>query len=431
MLIKIILSLSFLLITSCQSGINEKTTNEESIVNSSHLDDLYEEINVSGKTLGIIYIYSEYPDYKWVGDDDEGIACVDDAARALIFYLRHYQANNNIEYLKKAEHLIEFLLFMQSENGFFYNFIFDDYSINKTHMNSINQPNWWSWRAMWALSEGYKIFKDVDMEFAKQILSGLVNSVKATKKTLPTERIIKKINGFEFPVWLPSETASDQASVLILALLNYSLETKDTSVTYYINNLCDGILAMQKGDSLKVPFYAFLSWQNVWHAYGNSQSYALLKASKILERADLKTAALNEINFFYDYLLDKNFLSSFAIEKDDDSFRLSKKNKFSQIAYNFRPIIFACLEAFELTRDSAYVFKSIEFTKWFFGKNVAEKQMYDPSNGRCFDGINSEFDVNLNSGAESTIEALLTLLAIEQNSISKKMLNKYLVLNTN
>ncbi len=82
---------------------------------------------------------------------------------------------------------------------------------------------------------------------------------------------------------------------------------------------------MQKGDSLKVPFYAFLSWQNVWHAYGNSQSYALLKASKILERADLKTAALNEINFFYDYLLGKNLLSSFVIGKDDDSFKFSKK----------------------------------------------------------------------------------------------------------
>jgi len=51
--------------------------------------------------------------------------------------------------------------------------------------------------------------------------------------------------------------------------------------------------------------------------------------------------------------------------------------------------------------------------------------MYDPSSGRCFDGINSETDVNMNSGAESTIEALLSLLAIEMNKVSKSFLNNY------
>jgi hypothetical protein len=57
--------------------------------------------------------------------------------------------------------------------------------------------------------------------------------------------------------------------------------------------------------------------------------------------------------------------------------------------------------------------------------------MYNPSNGITFDGIISEDEVNMNSGAESTIEALLSLLAIEQNSISKKALTKNLVQNSN
>ena len=57
--------------------------------------------------------------------------------------------------------------------------------------------------------------------------------------------------------------------------------------------------------------------------------------------------------------------------------------------------------------------------------------MYNPSNGMNYDGIISKEKINMNSGAESTIEALLTLLAIEQNSISKKALKKYLVQNTN
>jgi hypothetical protein len=414
LLIKCILICSLVML--CSEISKSQTT---FIVNKSHLDYLYKEIELDGKRMGVIHIYSNAPDYKYVGDDDEGYACVDDAARAAIFYLEYYRAYNDSSSLHKYYSLAEFLLYMQAENGFFYNFIWEDNSINKTFKTSVAEPNWWSWRALWALSEGYKILKDVDIEFAEQILPVLVKSVEATKTSFPSERNNNKINGIEFPSWLPSETASDQASVLLLALLNYFVETKDTSVAYCINNLCDGILMMQKGDSLNVPFYAFLSWQNVWHAYGNSQSYALLKASKILERDDLQTAALNEINFFYDYLLDEKFLSSFTIEKDNDSFKFSKKNKYSQIAYNFRPMIFACLEAFESTRDSAYLFKSVEIAEWFFGNNVAGKHMYDPSTGRCFDGINSEIDVNMNSGAESTIEGLLSLLAIEMNNMSK------------
>lgn len=424
MIAKLLIVTAILFFPFCREADEWQISTANFLVNTSHLDALYEEINIDDKSMGIIHIYSDYPDYNWVGDDDEGIACVDDASRAAIFYLRNYQSNKDTTSLTKSERLIEFLLFMQSENGFFYNFIFEDHSINTIHKNSIDEPNWWSWRAMWALSEGYKIFKEVNPKFTKQILSGLVKSVETTKKSLPTERTIKKINGIEFSAWLPAETASDQAAVLVLALLNYFEETKDTSIIKYINNLCDGILTMQKGNLSKIPFYAFLSWQNTWHAYGNSQSYALLKASKILQRDDLQTAAFNEINFFYDYLLDENFLSSFAIEKDDDSFKFSKKNNFPQIAYNFSPMIFACLEAFALTRDSVYASKAVEISEWFFGQNVSGKQMYDPSNGRCFDGINSEDNVNMNSGAESTIEALLSIQVLERFEISKEALLK-------
>ena len=423
MIKKLLVVIVILCFPTCREADEKPVSKTNSFINTSHLDRLYEEINIDGKSMGIIHIYSDYPDYNWIGDDDEGIACVDDASRAAVFYLNNYQLHEDTASLIKSERLMEFLIFMQSENGFFYNFIFEDHSINKTHKNSVNEPNWWSWRAIWALSEGYKIIRDVDTKLGKEILSVLVSSVEAAKKSFPKEKLTIEINGIKFPSWLPAETASDQASVLVLALLNYFDETKDTSVIQNLNNLCDGILLMQKGDSLKIPYYAFLSWQNVWHAYGNSQSYALLMASKILKRNDLKITALNEINFFYSYLMNENYLSSFEIEKVDDSFKFSKKNKYSQIAYNFRPMIFASLEAFELTGDSAYVFKSIEITKWFFGNNIAGKQMYYPSNGRCFDGIGSETEVNMNSGAESTIEVLLSLSAIEKHNISKSFFN--------
>ena len=89
------------------------------------------------------------------------------------------------------------------------------------------------------------------------------------------------------------------------------------------------------------------------------------------------------------------------------------------------------MEAYNITKDSSYASIAGEIASWFLGNNITESQMYFPSSGICYDGINSQNTINKNSGAESTIEALLTLLAIEKNSISKKVLNKYLVQDTN
>ncbi len=169
-------SLALIFIVNCELQLQEKY-NTGSIINTAHLDSLYEEINVDNKKIGIIHIYSEYPDYKWVGDTDEGIACIDDAARAAVFYLDHYKFYGNESSLIKAKKLLEFIMHMQADNGFFYNFIFDDYSINRDHKNSINEPSWWSWRAMWALSNGYLHFVNVDKDFAKSCVFGCNHKV--------------------------------------------------------------------------------------------------------------------------------------------------------------------------------------------------------------------------------------------------------------
>jgi hypothetical protein len=413
-----------LFVSACDQRRAELQQNTELIINTSHLDSLYEEITVADHTIGIIHIYSEYPDYKWVGDADEGIACIDDAARAAIFYMEYYKSSGDESSLYKAKKLLEFVFYMQSENGFFNNFIFEDYSINKTHTNSIDEPNWWSWRAMWALSEGYRLFKNADHQFAETIFSCFSKAVDSTKKIAPDEMKFNIIDGISFPTWLPGESAGDQASVLILSLLNYLEEKKDTAVLKYLNQLCDGILKMQKGDSTNIPYFAFLSWQNIWHSYGNSQSYALLKVSSFLNRKDLTLAALNEINYFYDYLKKENHLSSFSLRKNKNSFEFISKKKFSQIAYNLRPMIFACLEAYKLTEDTYYALLAGKLASWFSGNNIADEQMYFPSSGIVYDGIVNENEVNKNSGAESTIEGLISLQAIEGNSIAKNIFQK-------
>ena len=52
---------------------------------------------------------------------------------------------------------------------------------------------------------------------------------------------------------------------------------------------------------------------------------------------------------------------------------------------------------------------------WFFGANRAGEPMYDPATGVTFDGIAADGTINRNSGAESTIHGLLSMLALDEN----------------
>lgn len=134
-----------LIIISCTSV----TDNEKIALNTNHLDHLYEAYEKGEDSIGSIWIYCEAPDYHHVTDEDEGYTCVDDVARSLVFYVKLFKSSPSEDIENKIISLSNFILSMQAKNGYFYNFVFPDKSINKTHQNSIPSANWWSWRAFW------------------------------------------------------------------------------------------------------------------------------------------------------------------------------------------------------------------------------------------------------------------------------------------
>ena len=389
-------------------------------VNKAHLDYLYEEIKIDGKEMAIIHIYSNYPDYAYVGDDDEGIACIDDAARAAIFYLEYYKAYNDSTSLSKFNKLVEFVLHMQAENGFFYNFIWEDGSINKIYKTSVAEPNWWSWRALWALMEYSKQFENLLDTRTIRVKQSIEKTIAAIKLYVPKEKEIISMDGIEFPKWLPLQFASDQSALLVIILSDYYKYSGDKEILSYLNSLVQGIIMMQIKDSDCEFYGAFLSWQNIWHGWGNSQSYALLKAYQVLKDEKIKTSALLELNNFYERLIENDFLNYFKVQKNHDQIEIVESNKYSQIAYNIRPMVFALLEAYNITLDSSYAIKAGQAAQWFVGRNPASAVMYNPHNGIFYDGIENENLINKNSGAESTIEGLLSLLKISMNPIALK-----------
>lgn len=393
---------------SLQAGAKEK-----SLVNLAHLDKLYQEIKINGKEIGIIHIYCEYPDYKVVEASGEGITCIDDCARAALVYMNDYKLTGNATSLEKVKKLTRMVLLLQSENGFFYNFLYKDFSINKTGQTSIDQPNWWSWRAIWELAEALVVFNKTDKPFAAEIKPVLHRSIDSTIKWLNADKTFKMINGFRMPSNLPYESAADQAAIIIKALVKFNEVQPDVKTLSIINNLAGAIVQMQAGDKNEFPYYAILSWQTSWHAWGSNQSEALIYAYKLTGNKEYLKTAEKELCYFYPYLIKEKQFSEFEIEKKNSKIITKRKVKYSQIAYGISPMVLACTEAYKVTRKAKYLNTAREFRKWFFGSNEPNQVMYDVLSGRGYDGINDKKTINKNSGAESTIEALLALQALE------------------
>ena len=394
----------------------------QSLVNAKHLDHLYEDLRVGNAQIGIVHIYAEYPDYHYVDAEGEGITCVDDVARAAVFYEKYYTLKHDAEVYRKISAMTRFLILVQNENGFYNNFIFKDGKINTTYRTSLAEPNWWSWRAMWSLALIYETIKTHEPQLADSVKQSLQ---KAVTKVLPLYKntgVYKEYNGFKIPDWLPAECGADQSAVLVKALCAYYTITKSKEVIPAITSLCTGILAMQVSDAKSNYNGAFLSWRNTWHAWGNNQADALLDAYWIVQNKKYLSAALKEINSLYSHLIKENYLTEFALQKNGRAVSEVSKQKFSQIAYGVRPMVYACLNAYTITGNKKYLNSAITISGWLFGKNPANQMMYSPETGKCFDGIIDETKLNKNSGAESTIEALLAVVSIESTPIGAKLL---------
>jgi hypothetical protein len=409
---------SLLILISCQPSADVEKRKSGSLINTSHLDALYKELIIGGDSMGIVHIYSEYPDYKMVDDADEGIACVDDASRAAIFYLREYKRTGDGEYLHKGRRLLKFLLYMQAPNGYYYNFIWKDGSRNTEGITSKPEPNFWTWRTLWAFGEALdvldaneKLVDGIRMQrnrLVNNILSEPAFRSNATDTTM----------GITFATWLPKISGTDQASIGLIGLSAMLRQEKMDStqreqIISFMEHFADGITLMQIEQPDSLHDGAFLSWENLWHAYANIQSYALLTAGEFLDDEHMIAHALYEIDNFYPAFVKAEGLEHFFVRQDSNKISRYDTKVFPQIAYGRRPMVWAALKAYQLTGEEKYNQLVKDLMGWFHGENPARIKMYDDSTGRGYDGITDRNNFNRNAGAESTIESLLALQAVE------------------
>ena len=396
-----------------------------SILNTAHLEKLTVSVVFPNGEKGEgIYIYADAPNYTPTPAGGEGFTCVDDVSREALFYLRSSAFQSDTLVQKKLYGLLRFLINMQSDNGYFYNFLQAGNVINKNGITSINQPKWWSWRALQTLAEAVPVIQDKNTPLANQlngVVSKLIAAIKTDLVNIPTDTI--QIKGIKVPQWLPE--GADQAATLILGLIPFCQATGDPAIRTYIRKLADGIMMMQFGDGSHFPYSCFLSSGNTWHAYGNDQATALFETGIFLNEPKYTASAMAEVNNFYPWILKSGYKNSFDVTFNTVEYAFENTKSYEQVAYGIRPMVFSSVEAYLLTKDEKYADLAGHLAAWFLGNNSASSPMFSIYTGRCYDAINQGNSVNINSGAESTIEALLTMQRVSSYPSVKTALDKY------
>jgi hypothetical protein len=384
---------------------------EYSLVQFAHLEHLTEKILFMGDSVDIVHVYANYPDYNWVAameSGPEGVACVDDAARAAVVYLRHYELTHDERSRVRARGLLEFILKMQDPDGQFFNFVFADHSINTKGSTSAKSFGWWTGRAIWSMSLGYRLMRRVEPALARRLQGAIDRTLPHIDSLLIHYGEEEKEGSYRIPQWLLYQSAADATTELLLGLVEYSRASPGKKIATAIGQLSTGLMAMQDGDSVSFPYGLHRSWRTMWHMWGNGQTQALASAGRLLGDRSMIGSAEREARWFYSRLLIDGFMKEMDVTLPEE------RKDFEQIAYGVRPMAVGLIRLYEATGNRDYLLMAGLAASWLTGNNAANRRMYDPNTGRCYDGLTDSTTVNLNSGAESTIEALYTVLEVEQ-----------------
>jgi len=380
-------------------------------VKTTQLDNLISIQKIDGDSVAILHVYSDYPEYNWVPAKNEGIACVDDATRGVVAYLKHYELTHSKQSLQYAKYLLNFIFHMQADDGGFYNFIRDDLTINKTGETSNNNKfNWWSARAVWAMGFAYYKLQDWQMfpEIQDTIRVRMHHAFGKMNRYLKPANRWQRQYGEKMPAsgWLMND-ASNMSSEMTLGLIYYAAATKDSTANTLARQICDGLSAYQFGDSITYPFGLHPDGiPNIfqWHAWGSRETQALATAARLLDNPNpdwLQAAQKEADNLWMHMLLTDRWTRYETLPWNA-----------TQINYDMAPVVNGFTELYHTTGDENYAKKAALYTTWWFGNNPLRDLMYYESAGRFYDGIDGNI-YNRNSGGETNTEGLMALLDVK------------------
>jgi len=357
---------------------------------------------VNGRPVRVVALYAEAPDYRPSGspvrDGSEGIACVDDAARAALVYLRAYEKTGDARDRDEAYGLLQFVAAMEQGDGEFLNFIDRQGRPNRDAPSSVKSMSYWAARGLWALAEAVRVLGRLDPDRVEGLLGPLDRAVMRMGREVEAGRLIGG-----------SATATSEALLGLLALQRAEPSPARAALAARTAEL---LVPLTTGTAASAPWGARLDRpDSAWHAWGSRSTAALATAAVVLGRPDFLVAARQEADALWTRFL---LAGQVASEVAPDG----TAKWFPQIAYGISPIVEGYLALAEATNDRKYAVLAGLTSAWLLEANPAAVPMYDEKTGRTFDGIDgpAATQVNRNAGAESTVESLLALQGVTRNA---------------
>ena len=378
-------------------------------ISMEHLRHLGMNATVRGQPVRVVSLYAEAPDYRLVGsparDGFEGIASVDDAARAAVTYLRDYEVTGDVRSHDEALGLLAFITAMEQGDGEFVNFIDSTGRLNRSAPSSSKSMSYWAARSIWALGEAARVLGTKDSTQLKTIRPVLDRALARMGREIEAGRLLGG-----------STTATAEALLGVLALQKAEPSTNLATLGARTAGL---IAARSSGTMRTAPWGAHLDDPRAdWHAWGARSTEALASAQSVLGRPEYGVSARKEADGLWGRFLLAGQIPS-AVTADGTA------TWYPQIAYGVGSIVDGYLALAETSNDPRYAVFAGLAASWFLGANAERLSMYDEKTGRTFDGIDgpSPLKVNRNAGAESTVEALLALQRVTSNPIAAEYLH--------
>jgi hypothetical protein len=431
-----------LLATGAVAVANPATAAPERLTNLAHLDFLLDEVTPAATAEHTTYRLAEEPDLvmPWTYADardggtfqrvgggpldpatgywGQGAFNADDVTRTAVVYLRHWQQFGDEASKQKAYELLRSVAYLQTVSGpnagNVVLWMQTDGTLNPSAEPvelpdpSDSAESYWLARTLWALGEGYAAFRDEDPAFAEFLQDRLQLSVAAVdRQVLDAYGDYLVVDGVELPAWLITNGA-DASAEAVLGLAAYSEAAPgDAAARDALAKLAEGIARMGAGDARTWPYGAILPWaesRSIWHAWGTQMPAALAAASATLDDPGLLEPAIADSAVFDPILLTAG---------GPDNAWLPTPIDRTQIAYGVDSRLQSLLAVADVADLPGLAELTSLFGSWYFGTNVSGEAMYNPETGVTYDGVNPAGVINRNSGAESTIHGLLSMLALD------------------
>jgi hypothetical protein len=345
----------------------------------AHLEALTWTFPADGHNIAALAVYSQpietpagivYRPFEAADCGLEGVACVDDVARAIVFGLRAWEHDQKTQGRDLARRWLSFLPYMQGADGRFTNFILDRAGTrNLAGPTSYPGGLWWTSRALWALGTAYRVLGDD---------TALEHWARCPLPTRQETASYAKVTG-----------------VLTLAALEVLRADPPRRQRRQFQQLLEDwtadLFACQDGYLRDIPGQARV---NLW---GYHQFPALVEAGAWLERSDYLQACQHTVERLIEPTLAAGFLYAYPGIKDNIC------------AYCVSPMLHGLAALYRATGDLHYRQLALRACGWWTGSNDAGAIMYNPQTGRCLDAIN-DGHASPNCGAESSIEAGLAEL---------------------